>query len=387
MKNCLKKSIITMLVTIMSMVYAFSPAYATDNISESDKNELYSSTKAFGDSMAIVAADLNSFTSTIEKSVEIVTIKDLRDFVGNRYAVAECSPTGYIIYNYKNSSIVEYSEYADSPYLNCEGDLYYCGPMEYYEKTADNCFINTITGTCVDEKTIEIYETASKELQEGLIKDSHKQSINRERNSSPKSITYTYVGGHKNFYYNLASSSQMGYYVPIGSDGICGYIAAGLVLLYHDYYFNNNYIVNSTYLASGGQAFNGIGFTQRLYYIGTVNLSYDDTLTAGQAANVMKKYLSLDRNITINYWSAVNPSLVQIRNQISYHGTPVIYENKFVNPNNTSQTVHHDVVVYGYTNDDRLVVHFGWPGRSHIVCTGTALLIWNSTASAIANYS
>ena len=142
---------------------------------------------------------------------ENVTIKDLRDFVGNRYAVAECSPTGYNIYNYKNSSIVEYSEYADSPYLNCEGDLY--------------------------------------------------------------------------------------------------------------------------------------------------------------------------------YWSAVNPSLAQIRNQISYHGTPVIYENKFVNPNNTSQTVHHDVVVYGYTNDDRLVVHFGWPGRSHIVCTGTALLIWNSTASAIANYS
>lgn len=92
----------------------------------------------------------------------------------------------------------------------------------------------------------------------------------------------------------------------------------------------------------------------------------------------------MDRNITISYWSVIYPSLDIIRDQIRINKTPVFFENIFDNPNNPSQTVHHDVVVYGYTNDNRLIVHFGWKNKSHIVCYANALLLWESSACAIA---
>ncbi len=182
--------------------------------------------------------------------------------------------------------------------------------------------------------------------------------------------SYTYVGDHRDFFEDLTTHEMIGYY-DSGEGGNCGYIAAGLVLLYYDYFHNDNFINDTTYLSSSGNAFKGEDFTKYLYEEIGGALGYSNTLNATQTAKVMQKYLQDDRDISMTYWSMNMPSKANVVAQLKLD-RPVIYCDRWDNPQPSGGTVDHVIVVYGYDSSNHLIAHFGWSNYSHVECTSGA---------------
>ena len=61
-------------------------------------------------SPTLKAKGIQELPFTIDRIVEI------RDFAGNVYTLAECLPTGYMIFHNESGAFVEYSVVAESPY-------------------------------------------------------------------------------------------------------------------------------------------------------------------------------------------------------------------------------------------------------------------------------
>ena len=206
---------------------------------------------------------------------------------------------------------------------------------------------------------------------------------------SVSSTPNTYVKGNtgKSFFENLISENEIGYYTPPGSEGICGYIAGGLILLYADYFYNDNYIDDSTYLNPSGNAFKGDSFTKKLYSIGINDIGYGDELTAAQAAWVMRTYLSQERNINMGYWSQILPTVGRLKEQIDAN-RPVLLCGQVDDVSSSgTNTVDHNIVVYGYTPYDLLITHYGWENYSDVVINYQVIRPFISDASAISSYS
>ncbi len=211
--------------------------------------------------------------------------------------------------------------------------------------------------------------------------------INSTTIQSSVSDGYTYIGDHKEFFVNLSTRKAMGYYSDKETNGCCGYVAAGIVLLYYDYFYDDDFIDNETYLNASGNAFEGEEFAKYLYEdIGKGELNYDNSLNATQAAKVMKEYLSIDCNITMTYWSVNMPTKSAVVSQLK-KDRPVIYCDRWDNPKSEGDTVDHAVVVYGYDDDNNLVAHFGWANYTHVECSSPALALFISSASTITSYS
>ena len=339
---------------------------------------------------------LQSVADSWESDRTLVSTKTLLDFAGNTYTLAEYSPTGYMIFNDEAALMMEKAENSPSPYAGLTSNLYYAGPTHYYVyNMVSDQYTHIISETVmtsdeVSERT-EICSNAQIEMNQ--IADVELKSYIENGTVSTMSIQplssdgYTYIGGNEDFFKNLTTHELMGYYETDSGDGCCAYVAAGIVLLYYDYFHNDDFIDDETYLNDDGDAFVGETFAKHLYIdIGKGKLSYDNAINATEAAKVMQKYLSVDRSITMTYWSASMPSKANVVAQLKLN-RPVIYCDRWNNPKPAGGTVDHAIVVYGYDSSNNLVAHFGWTNYTHVECSSPALALFVSSASAIASYS
>ena len=328
-----------------------------------------------------------------DSNISVAEIKTLHDFAGNEYTLAEYSPSGYAIYHNSSAVVLEKSENSPSPYSGLNEGLYYAGPTHYYVYDEEQgTYTHTITGDTLgmegastkaevcSKAQAELNSMADTQLRTYVETGAMPVSNNLTRASDP----YTYVGNHEDFFKNLTTHEMMGYY-DSGEGGNCGYVAAGLVLLYYDYFHNDDFIDDDTYLSSTGNAFAGENFAKYLYTdIGNA-LGYDNTLNATQTAKVMQKYLKDDRNISMSYWSVNMPSKSDVVAQLKLN-RPVIYCDRWDDPRPDGDTVDHVIVVYGYNDSNQLIAHFGWSNYAHVECTSGALAMFISSASSISNY-
>ena len=206
-----------------------------------------------------------------------------------------------------------------------------------------------------------------------------------ERSPSPYlDISHGLYGGPTQYYSQDINANIVKHTItgnPLSSNQI-----SALSLLYYDKYLDGNFIVNSTYLNSSGNAFKSNTFTKMLYNdIGKQTLGYSTTLNGSKVANVMKTYLDDKRNIDVTCWSAITVNIPSIRYQLTNRDIPVVYVNRFDDPRG-SGTTDHCIVVYGYDNSDGLIAHFGWVGYEHVKCTSPALALFVSSACAITYY-
>ncbi len=295
----IKRSIVYLLIISLLISFAGVSTFASTTI---DKIKLRTNTF------------FNEYIDSWASERTISSIKKITDFSGNPYLVIECSPTGYLIYNEDAGVIMEESESSPSPYLDISHGLY-GGPNN------------------------EVLNYINKGIQ------------NKEVSIIPAAVTNSYISYGKTFFGNLNTSTKMGYYSV--SDGLCGYVAAAMVLLYYD--------------------------------IGKQTLGYSTTLNGSKVANVMKTYLDDKRNIDVTCWSAITVNIPSIRYQLTNRDIPVVYVNRFDDPRG-SGTTDHCIVVYGYDNSDGLIAHFGWVGYEHVKCTSPALALFVSSACAITYY-
>ena len=327
-------------------------------------------------------------------NISVAEIKTLQDFAGNEYTLAEYSPFGYAIYHNSSAVVLEKSENSPSPYSGLNGDLYYAGPTHYYVYDKEHeIYTHTITGETLgtDDASAKAEVCSEAQAELNTMADTQlKAYVETGAMPVPNSITrssdsYTYVGDHRDFFEDLTTHEMMGYY-DSGEGGNCGYVAAGLVLLYYDYFHDDDFIDNDTYLADTGDAFKGEDFAKYLYTDIGDALGYSNSLNATQTAKVMQKYLKDDRDISMSYWALNMPSKSDVVAQLKLD-RPVIYCDRWDNPKPAGGTVDHVIVVYGYDNSNHLIAHFGWTDYTHVECTSGAFALFVSSASAISSYS
>lgn len=339
---------------------------------------------------------LQSVADSWESDRTLVSTKTLLDFAGNTYTLAEYSPTGYMIFNDEAALMMEKAENSPSPYAGLTNNLYYAGPTHYYVyNMVSDQYTHIISETVMtsDEVSERTKICSNAQIEMNQIADVELKSYIENGTVSTMSIQplssdgYTYIDGNEDFFKNLTTHELMGYYETDSGDGCCAYVAAGIVLLYYDYFHNDDFIDDETYLNDDGDAFVGETFAKHLYIdIGKGKLSYGNAINATEAAKVMQKYLSVDRSITMTYWSASMPSKANVVAQLKLN-RPVIYCDRWNNPKPVGGTVDHAIVVYGYDSSNNLVAHFGWTNYTHVECSSPALALFVSSASAIASYS
>lgn len=377
------KKLLSSFLALVVMFTLSIPAFAADIVAPSTPQKV-----------ARLTAVFQSVANKWDSSVTVAEIKTLHDFAGNEYTLAEYSPSGYAIYHNSSAVVLEKSENSPSPYSGLSENLYYAGPTHYYVyNEGQNIYTHTITEEILDVEDVTAKARVCSEAQAELnsmadtqLKTYIETGVMPIQSSLTRaSDSYTYVGNHRDFFEDLTTHEMMGYY-DSGEGGNCGYIAAGLVLLYYDYFHNDDFIDDATYLSSSGNAFQGEEFTKYLYEEIGDALGYSNTLNATQTAKVMQKYLQDDRDISMTYWSVNMPSKTSVVAQLKLD-RPVIYCDRWDNPQPNGGTVDHVIVVYGYDSSNHLIAHFGWSNYSHVECTSGALALFISSASSISSYS
>lgn len=201
---------------------------------------------------------INRIAADVGETPPVITkVRYISDFAENDYTLFECEPSGYLIYNNAAGTFVESSAISQSPYIECEGDLYYAGVLNYYYQDADKDYVHTETGYTIDASA-EV-RAACKQMQQELLSASRpvKNSGFETMNSLTASSGTRFVSNY-GYIRNLQTEAEMGY-AEDGDDGMCGWIASGIAILYLQ--CNSGARVIPSNYVSSNYKFKGDGFT------------------------------------------------------------------------------------------------------------------------------
>jgi len=293
---------------------------------------------------------------------EIVRVKQLKDFSGNGYTLFECAPSGYLIYNNATGIFVEGSAETKSPYDGYSGELLYAGIMNYFCKNTDSeICVNIKTGNKI-EATSELINHCD-QLQNNLDTSCELGlSINeRESDSVASTVTSSGTTFVDNYGYirNLRTQTQMGYaYDYANEEGMCGWIASGIVILYIQCNSGAQVIPTTNAYVSNNK-FTGNGFTWLLRGYGVDSDTIGSDL-AGAILNYTDDY---------NFPLTATHRLIVSNNPFNYYinnDLPVVAGGRIWDCRGEwYEWVDHYIVIYGY-NDSEYVCHYGWSGDNCI---------------------
>ena len=191
------------------------------------------------------------------------TIKILSDLNGNHFELIELGEQGYMIFDTESGKYLEEALESPSPYLGLSDNLYYFGPLNYYQ-LVDGRFVHTVFP---DEYEISYNEGLTAQsafdtaLQRSrLQKDTEMLALMDldpnsavSRNSIQTQIS-TQSTQATNEYIPYYSYIKNAVYPPNVND-TCGYTAACLILNYWHKVEGN--VINSAFLDSNGNLLTG----------------------------------------------------------------------------------------------------------------------------------
>ena len=329
---------------------------------------------------------------------EISKAKEIQDFANNVYYIGEVEDCGYLIIDLETGSLLEYSLTAPSPYRNKDEDLYYLGPTYYYTYNRDSCcFVHTIIDETIKITDLEYIEKAkswSYKMQETLQKENEWKcetllETGVIKNYSPDDLIFEYEIQNHDWIERLETNQQIGYYeVNNGNEteGCCGFIAAGMLLLWHDCFGNVDLINDFIYVNSGKTGFRGPNLTRYLLTLGNgPSSSASGLLAESSIDDVLQSYF------TNRYLSGDTTIISLFHYPVIYHlyndETPIIIFGALDNPRypevpNSSPIITHAVLGYGYNtylseNDTATYMvksHFGWAGNYHSIFINLSLM-------------
>jgi len=325
------------------------------------------------------------------EKLRVSNIKEAVDFAGNEYYIAECAPTGYMIFNADTGVFAEYSPSALSPYLGCSEDLYYCGPTFYYVEGAEGDLEHLIASNEIitgSEKTD--YIESCQQYYNTLVADTNQLVVNyldgQYGNQSfvqvataamyameePQDTTYGYLENYE-FFFNMEGC---GYYCPPNSGGICGYIGLGMLIAYKEKYNSSANYMDDSYWSDATHN-NLKGGTDSLAWHLRRNHGSEDGTYSTTIKEVSESYFSR-RGVTVNHvskwWGFFNNDTIMDSIDAD---NPVLLFGSLFNPQNENDNINHAVVVYKYTDhsglfgETKFTTHYGWDGYENIYVSGT----------------
>lgn len=304
--------------------------------------------------------------------ISVQNIRYISDFDDNEYAVIECVPTGYFVLHPETGVITEYSISAISPYANCsvsDGDLYYAGPTYYYKYDTGE-YEHTVLAEKMSATEIDFAKKVCTEFvtelqnEEGNVVVAY---LNGEVDAVARNIASPVVAKVDfwvtNYSWIKNRTSGFGY----KDGGYCGYIAANLLLKYHNYC--GNLSLPSMYATT-----NSTALTNELINYGssasTTGVSIESVINRFCAANGLKQ---------LAVWAA---GVYGVDTEIYSHKRPSILFGNL--PNGNGGKTNHAVLVYGCntyenTNLTTYVVHYGWNGYSEVhICSTNSIFGTNT---------
>ena len=373
------------IVLFMLLVASFTSvlSYAGDSV----KNENPVAQYASKESRLRSVFDYLLSVSEGGESISVSEIKTVIDFAGNLYYVAECVPTGYIIYCDASGIFTEYSMTSISPYFGASGTLYYGGPTYYY---AQNNIEEDAVGLLYPD------ETLSRQAIADFAKDSQRYCEYNKAQANVNVLTYVENGNvnvsfaqvvatlpapvameygkltHPNFFVDC--TNPCGY-----AANLCAYTALALQIAYRDKYRDNNYM-DEIYWQTTDRVKLRSGSASFAYYLRS-NYGSSDGVSINEIKAVSEAYCKA-RGISATHTakSTLGFSRSTIMNAID-SDTPVMLAGKFTSPSSGTK-YEHAVVAYAYYNNTSLfgtttyVVHYGIDGYSNITLSETISSIY-----------
>lgn len=314
-------------------------------------------------------------------NLTIKNIKTLKDFNNDTYLLIECNPTGYIIYDYDLNEVLECSATAPSPYINYSTNLFYSGPQFYFNKMQNGNYVHTVDDRIATTAETLALQQLSSDLKTVLYSAGNNLYANATENteSIQTSASTTYVSDYL-FFSNLREDEMLGFPTPdkITGEGVCGYIAANLLLGYYDTFRNGNFITIDCMTGNGvNRHFTNGLLTEKLMDISVdLNMNPQNGSTSTEIRKVMNEYFDI-YNINASSYDMIVPffSATTIKNRID-DDKPVILFGALIDPTNSSLVANyitHAVVIYGYQRNPSssshtygLLAHYGWENYSSV---------------------
>ncbi len=351
---------------------------------------------------------LNLVQSHIEFAMEgdgqrnINSIKELKDFVGSTYTLFELNPIGYIIYHNDSGIMFEYASKSKSPYLNYNENLYYGGMKNYFYKENDIYYNTLIENEIVSEKESSYLKENSSIIYNRNLDLPNQNNLDFVCGKTDMSyvlsswedegelVAYANVQpkiSMESFFKPLTSSYDIGY-TTVGNSGVCGYIAANLVLAYNALAYDT-FLVFDKYLDKANRTLKGSALTRELIRQHGKDPDGDSIggTTADSMGDCVRNYL---KNVSggtkswkvTTWWGIINSTGAISKNQ-----PPILFGN-MISPSTSSNTStvmnntlsddgayggsNHAVVAYGYSNSNYRV-HYGWSGYSDVILNYNAI--------------
>lgn len=323
-------------------------------------------------------------------NLTIANVKTAHDLAGNEYKIIECAPSGYMIFNEETGVFTEYSSTASSPYLGYDLNLVYCGPTFYYveDSTGDlHHLINTLEE--IDSDVKAIFTQSCNDYYASLVADTNQLVVDylngdyqnqtflqivtttTQVQATPRTTTYGYLQNYE-FFYNM---QQCGYYSPPGSNGICGYIALGMLIAYKEKYNSSANYMDDIYWSDPTHN-NLKGGTDSLAWHLRSNYGSDDSTYSTTIKETSQAYFT-GRGVVVNHVSEWWGSFTKgtIMDSID-DDNPVLIFGSLFNPQNPDDNIDHGVVAYKYSDESGLfgdttfTAHYGWDGYENIYVSG-----------------
>ncbi len=334
---------------------------------------------------AMLLEQVSRMHSETETTLTIDTVKEIHDFEGNLYYAVEFFDSGYLICHAASGRTLEYSTSASSPYSNLTDRLYYCGPTQYYTLVGET-YVHTITGdtfSTADTELVPSLMSASEQLSTACVEEAGGvvayKSVASPKELQGASVTLDdtkgvhYISGYQKIF-NLKEQNQMGYpdnELPEVGDGLCGYVAAAILLYWFDEGKGVEEAINDfAYLQRNKSGYRNENLTLYLRRLGKYSSTAAVALPNTESMNDVLSRFASKRHLAITTNVAVPPAATAaaICNQLNTYNAPVIVFGNIFDPRKTDGTkFNHAVLAYGWYDDQRLVVHFGWENLSHIV--------------------
>ncbi len=301
------------------------------------------------------------------------TIKILSDLNGNHFELIEVGEKGYMIFDPESGKYLEEALDSPSPYLGLAKNLYYFGPLNYYQ-LVDGEFIHTVISDEYDisyNEGLSVQTTFDTALQRSRSqKDTEMlalMALNPNSVTSINSIQAHFSTRATNEYIPNYTYIKNAVY-PANVSGTCGYTAACLIL---NYWHNvEGDVIDSEFLDSDGDLL-----------IGEDDYTLQDKLLSYGGSN--SSWGLTIRDVLIDYcteYGIAATSTYYVTNFDIFaeigRDRPVIVFGYF--PDTPTQvqsrgSVFHAVTAYGTSTTgiiSKLIVHYGWSGYSHVTLDG-----------------
>lgn len=304
-----------------------------------------------------------------------INVKLVHDLDGNVFQVVETGDKGYYIFDEISGRYLEQAPKAPSPYLGLNDNLYYFGPMNYYQEK-DGVFRHTIL---VEELSDALAESIQDDFSEqiGKIREAADEDVlaalcqNTAGDVSIDRIFAETQANYKNIYVPNHTYIKNAIY-PKNYDGTCGYTAACIVL---NYWHKSGYnMIDNKFLDENGNLKTRDKDDKSIFTLQDQLLKYGETnsSTGIKISKVVNKYCDeYGIDATANYHLLANSIYEEME-----AGHPVIIFGNFDNVASPEQErINHAMTFYGEhivgdnANVTYMIVHYGWIGYEEVIVT------------------